>query len=546
MFRSTDPQSTFGSVNVLLSPEKISRLEKNHWAGGFRHKGLPVLLTNEETFRPLFCEDNGRPNKPVAATLGVLILKETFDLTDEAALDNFEFNASWQYALNVEPEEAHLCQKTLHNFRVKMSEAEEQGILTYSALFDEIVRAIIKDKGLKVGKQRLDSTHIRSNMAVLTRLGLFTHTITAFLKKLNKQHPRLFKVLPQGIRERYVDREGYFADSPSSDGRRRLGQCAADVWRLVDRFRGHRSVKGTPSYLRLKRLLEEQCVIGDDDPTDPDGDGPEGVPVRPKDPKVEKIPPTSLQGSDDDATYGHKGKGYQTQVAETCDRENPMQVVTYVSTEGAHESDQHAPLPVLDDLEQKDCKPDTLLTDTNYGRGQNIVDAAQRGVDLVSPSCGPKPKAEEGDFILDDFMFSSDGERIEHCPMGQEPVEQGVRGKDRRYARMDAKRCGRCSWTGRCPARRSDRATTVTLTWSPAAGATSARRHRERTKEFKDGYRLRSGIEATNSEYKRFYGGGRLRVRGSPAVARTVKFKFMALNIRRWTKPARKTPNQAA
>lgn len=546
MFRRTDAQATFGSLNVLLSPEKIARLEKNHWAGRFRGKALPVLLANEQTFRPLFCEDIGRPNKPVAATLGVLILKETFDLTDEAALDRFEFDASWQYALEVDPEEAHLCQKTLHNFRVKMSAAEEQGVLTYSALFDEIVRAIIKDKGLKVGKQRLDSTHIRSNMAVLTRLGLFTHTITAFLKKLNKQHPRLFQALPAEMLRRYIEREGYFADSPSSDSRRRLSQGAADVWRLVDRFRGHRSVSGMPSYLRLKRLLEEQCVIEDRDPTDPDGDGPEGVPVRPKDPKVEKIPPTSLQGSDDDATYGHKGKGYQAQVAETCDPENEMQVVTHVSMEGAHQSDQHAPLPVIDDLEQKDCKPDTLLADTNYGRGQNIVEAAQRGVDLVSPSCGCKPKADEGDFILDDFMFSSDGQRIEHCPMGQEPVEQGACGKHRRYARMDAKRCGRCSWTGCCPARRSDRTTPVTLTWSPSAGATSARRQRERTKEFKDGYRLRSGIEATNSEYKRPYGGGRLRVRGSPAVTRTVKFKFMALNIRRWTKPARRTQNQAA
>jgi len=57
---------------------------------------------------------------------------------------------------------------------------------------------------------------------------------------------------------------------------------------------------------------------------------------------------------------------------------------------------------------------------------------------------------------------------------------------------------------------------------------------------------LRSGIEATNSEYKRAYGGGRLRVRGSPAVTRTVVFKFMALNIRRWTKCAQKTHNQAA
>jgi len=351
MFRCTDSQSTFGSLNVLLSPEKIARLEKNHWAGGFRRKALAVLLANEETFRPLFCGDNGRPNKPVAATLGVIILKEMFDLTDEAALDSFEFNNAWQYALNVEPDEAHVCQKTLHNFRVKMSEAEEEGTLTYSALFDEIVRAIVKDCGIKVGKQRLDSTHIRSNMAVLTRLGLLTHTITAFLKKLNKQHPRLFKVLPQGIRERYIDREGYFADSPSSDSRRRLAQCAADVWRLVDRFRGHRSVKGMPSYLRLKRVLEEQCVIGDDDPTDPDGDGPEGVPVRLKNPKKEKIPATSLQGSDDDATYGHKGKGYQAQVAETCDRENPMQVVTHVSTEGAHESDQHAPLPGTERLQ---------------------------------------------------------------------------------------------------------------------------------------------------------------------------------------------------
>ena len=546
MFRRTDSQATFGSLNVLLSPQKIARLEKNHWAGGFRHKALPVLLANEQTFRPLFCEDNGRPNKPVAATLGVIILKETFDLTDEAALDNFEFNNAWQYALNVEPDEAHVCQKTLHNFRARMSAAEEEGTLTYSALFDQIVQAIIKDKGLKIGKQRLDSTHIRSNMAVLTRLGLFTHTITAFVKKLHKQHRRLFEALPRGVHERYIDREGYFADSPSSDGRRRLGQCAADVWRLVDRFRGHRSVKGMPSYLRLKRLLEEQCVIQDHDPTDPDGDGPEGVPVRPKDPKVEKIPPTSLQGSDDDATYGHKGKGYQTQVAETCDPENEIEVVTHVSVEGAHESDQHATIVVLDDLEQKDCKPDTLLTDTNYGRGQNIVDSAQRGVDLVSPSCGPKPKADECDFILDDFLFSSDGERIEHCPMGQEPSEQGVCGKDRRYARMDAKRCGRCRWTGRCPARRDHRATMVTLTWSPSAGATSARRQRERTKEFKDSYRLRSGIEATNSEYKRFYGGGRLRVRGSPAVHRTVKFKFMALNIRRWTKPAPETQNQAA
>ena len=94
-----------------------------------------------------------------------------------------------------------------------------------------------------------------------------------------------------------------------------------------------------------------------------------------------------------------------------------------------------------------------LLADTGYGRGQNIVDAADRGVDLVSPSCGSKPTTEDGDFTLDDFTFSAAGRHIKHCPMGRTPVEQGASGKPRRYARMDATRCGRCKWTGRCPAR---------------------------------------------------------------------------------------------
>ena len=48
----------------------------------------------------------------------------------------------------------------------------------------------------------------------------------------------------------------------------------------------------------LERLLKEQSIIEDAAPT--------GVPARLKNPKKEKIPPTPLQGSDDDATYRHK------------------------------------------------------------------------------------------------------------------------------------------------------------------------------------------------------------------------------------------------
>ena len=543
MFLKTDSQGSLGSLDVLLSPKKIEYLQNKHWAGPFRDKALPVLLAAEDDFAPLFCEDNGRPNKPVAVVLGVLILKHMFDLTDEQTIDQFQFNAAWQYALDVDPDHAYVCQKTLHNFRTKMSAAEEMGILTYSALFDRVVRAIVHDLDLKVDRQRLDSTHIRSNMAVLSRLSLFVQVITVFMKKLRKQHPRLSAGLPQGLLTRYLDREGYFADSRSSQGRRRLAQCAADLWRLVDRFHGHRSVSGMPNYLRLVRFLEEQCVIEDEDPTDP-----EGVPVRPKNPKVEKVPADSLQGSDDDATYGHKGKGFQSQVAETCEQDNATQVVTHVAVEGAHESDQHAVIPIIDALKAKGCTAREVVADTNYGSGRNIVDAADRGVVLTTPACGPEPVRSEGEILADDFEFSADGRRVERCPAGHEPVEQGAcgRGGKRRYARMDVNKCADCPHVECCPVRWSDGDESMTLTWNPREGAVRASRRREQTKEFKDGYRIRSGIEATNSEYKRRYGGGRLRVRGRPAVERTVKFKFMSLNIRRWLTAALETMRKAA
>ena len=66
--------------------------------------------------------DMGRPNRAVQTVLGVLVLKEMFDLTDMEALEELEFNLLWHHALRLEMEEAHLAQKTLHNFRVRLME----------------------------------------------------------------------------------------------------------------------------------------------------------------------------------------------------------------------------------------------------------------------------------------------------------------------------------------------------------------------------------------------------------------------------------------
>ena len=66
-------------------------------------------------------------------------------------------------------------------------------------------------------------------------------------------------------------------------------------------------------------------------PRDDDDDAGEcKVPVALKDPK--QVSADSLQSPHDpDVTYsGHKGKGYEVQVAETCHEENATQLITHV------------------------------------------------------------------------------------------------------------------------------------------------------------------------------------------------------------------------
>jgi hypothetical protein len=58
----------------------------------------------------------------------------------------------------------------------------------------------------------------------------------------------------------------------------------------------------------------------------------------------------------------------------------------------------------------------------------------------------------------------------------------------------------------------------------------------QQTTEWKDRYRIRAGIEATNSELKRAHGIGRLRVRRIAKVCLAVACKIIACNIKRWAR----------
>ena len=535
MYRPKREQRNLFSATTLLPDEKRKQLEGT-WAGVFREKALPLI--KEDLFRHLFHAENGRPNKPVQTVIGLLILKEIFELTDEEALFNLAYHLAYHVALGLDLDEAYCCQKTLHNFRVKLIQSGTD-VLVFQSLTDQILKAL----GVDTGKQRLDSTHIVSNIARLTRLGLFCETIRVFLSALKKEFPKKFRVIratQDPLRKRYLKDDGTatrFGDAAAKDTRRRLSVCARDVWRLVDLFRGDRAVGKMEAYQLLQRLLNDQCEIvkapkaGDDD--DADVSEP-GVPVEVKEP--EKVSSDSLQTPHDpDMTYsGHKGKGYEVQIAETYGNENLPEIITHVELTRSCDSDEKAAIPTIEALASRQIQPKEMVADTTYSSTANVIAAAGKGTELLGPVSGkeanttPEDEVGKGDFFVD-----PKGEKASDCLAGQLAVKterDEVSGRIRAY--FDGTVCNKCKFRTFCAARRLVDGTRV-LSTTVRNATLEQRRAYEQTDEFKERYAARAGIEATNSELKRRHGLGRIRTRHRPRIRLAVYLKAVACNVKR-------------
>jgi hypothetical protein len=375
----------------------------------------------------------------------------------------------------------------------------------------------------------------------------------------------------------------------------KLRAVAWDMYELAVQFESDPVVSELPEYKTLARVLDDQCeIVGDarkivkvksddaaqanpdrelDEFWDDELEPPGGTEVNPKDPKsvsCESVQwPTDLGAQYD----GYKGKGYQVQIVETCtddgDEDEPWpNLVIYAELEGAAKADSGALIPAIDQLEKDGHLPERLLADTGFGANENFAHAASMGVALRAPVPGKEPAAKVGRNIgggvdeaqsasfvgeaaaqaecaqdeieppengesaeplkLSDFSCGEDGE-VEGCPMGRQRLGITFTGPNRRV-RFDHKACSNCPARVRCPVTVAKKQ--AWLCYNEAELTTSKRRAFEKTDEFRDQYRMRSGIEGTNSFLARL-GLKRLRVRGFLPALLKVKLKVLAVNIRR-------------
>jgi hypothetical protein len=114
MYKKTIPQQELFGLDTQLSPSLRYRLQSS-WAHLFKTEVLPILFRNEDRYAMLYGK-TGRPNFSVVRVLGLCLLQEFNNLSDQQALDAFSFDIRWRYALDVSENQDYLSRRSLVEF----------------------------------------------------------------------------------------------------------------------------------------------------------------------------------------------------------------------------------------------------------------------------------------------------------------------------------------------------------------------------------------------------------------------------------------------
>ena len=469
----------FGWWHTQLAPEAFRRLS-NGMEGLFRTSILKLMPAVEvgESFDPQI----GRPTKELHAMCGLLLLGEFRNWTVEQTADAWCFDASVQFALNLPRDNQHICDRTVDSYRQLLRENE-----TAQGIFEKVTAEIIRELGIAINKQRLDSTHIFSDMARFGRLKLLAVTAKRFLTQLKRHDPESYEALPEDLRERYATSESRLFGMGTKNKRpygEAIQEAATDIADLIARFGENEKMNERPSFLALTRVFSEHCEVT----------VTEMAVVLPKASDENGQSARVMQNpSDLDAGYdGHKGPGYQVQISQAYDTgEEGAGIIVGCVPQSAAESDSASLEPVYEQQKRMGTLPEKLLADTAYGSQAHVEMSAEIGIQLVSPAGGTLNAETQ-------------------C------VAAGIQTEGNPLAAQEAKKA-----------------------------ALNQRRAEQETPEWKQEYAKRSGVEGVHEALDRITGIKDLNVRGIQAVAMAVFFKVTGWNISAAAKIALKRRKKA-
>jgi len=503
-----NPQQTslFDPYERVFSKLAYRRIIEG-WQGVFRKVILEIMPV--DIIAGKFSESDGRPTKELYSMAGLVFIMQFHNWTIEQAAEEYMINLGVQYALNLAPGGQSLSPRTLDRYLAIFRECD-----IAEKVFHDVTQALVEALEKDVSRQRLDSTHIFSNMARFGRTQLMGVVVKRFLTQVHRHDVLAYETLPAELLARYAPAANrLFGDTVNDIKSRKLirQQVAEDMLMLIQWFEDTDHADRT-TFKQLVRVFNEQCTVEE-----------KRVKIK------EKAGSRVLQNpSDPDATYdGLKGPGYQAQVAETC-TDGAVQLITAVIPQTAAEPDCEAVLPVCRDLHEKGLVPEIMLCDAAYGSDANVQNCKAKEVELISPV--NRSRRNDGKMHVDDFDIDPVTECVRRCPAGHAPLQSTYdpsSGKTRSI--FDGTLCRACPNLAQCPT--TGKGNRRTFRHTPAQRRNAERLKKEETPAFRSVYSKRAGIEGTFSRIKSCLGLHRLRVRGSKPVFMALFLKLAGWNI---------------
>jgi len=501
----------FSEKNTM--PENLKKRYEKSWARGFYEDVFSRI--DETVFSVLYSEKASRPNLPVNIYVSLEILKELFGLSDEELLDRFHFDNLFIFAMGLNRVgERTISERALYYMRRRVVEYEEKtGINLFDKVFLTLKDDYIKKFGISQKVKRIDSTLIGSNIRRLNRLKLFLEVLCYFLKHSDENS---LSKLSEGIKEyRDVTPENYVFSLNSDETKTKIQEIAQHLYRIKVLF-ANDSVSEGKAYRILARLVDEQI----------DSRG-KGKPVKLKEPS--KLTGSCLQSPyDPDATYRKKGnhayQGYSVSIAETCDPDNEVQIITDVITEENNVDDSK----ILEDNIDRIMGEETeeIIADGAYAN-KNVQEklADSKRCIVTTALRGRKPESDK----VRSTDFEIENNRIIRCPNGMTPINQEFV-HDTIVARFSHESCEACPMN--CFIRKNKRKPHV-LEITKERLQMDIQRERYNDSEYVKKCKLRPAIEGTMFQMKLHLRNGKSKYRGKIKVKCSSIVRSMAINFKR-------------
>ena len=109
-----------------------------------------------------------------------------------------------QFALNLGRDHQYVCPRTVESYQRLLREGDDH----CAEIFGTVTAALVEEFLIDISRQRLDSTHVFSYMAQLTRGNLRAVTVKRFLTQVQRHDPAAHAALPAELIQRYAPAEG--------------------------------------------------------------------------------------------------------------------------------------------------------------------------------------------------------------------------------------------------------------------------------------------------------------------------------------------------